>query len=181
MPDPINPVTAGDTVLLSRETFGKIAGILNWIVKLGVTPPLMMQDGAQGPIISIASQSNFLFPVQVEKDGGSQGDDTTAASWTYTVKDLGGGDIDTEVALTRPRPNGTAVFQVGTFAGEDAGYGTGFYDTDGDFVLWDAGETYATPPTGVQDVRYDITSHKLQETYGNDIWTDIVEFDPCPS
>lgn len=95
-----------------------------------------------------------LFPVKVEKTGGSDGSASTAASWTYTVRRVdwtaaeGQVSADYEIATaaspkmygsTTPfRPFGKVTFQTG-----DQGYGTGFYD-GGAFVLWSAGERFGT-------------------------------------
>lgn len=78
-----------------------------------------------------------LFLVKVTKDGGSNGNKTTAATWTYTVKNLAGSTIGTTVALTRPRPYGTATYQAAD------SYGIAFYD-GATLKLWDAGEIYGT-------------------------------------
>jgi hypothetical protein len=78
------------------------------------------------------------FAVKVEKTGGSDGTSTTAASWTYTVKDLAGTSLGTAVAQSRPRPNGKMTFQTGS-----SGYGTAFYD-GATLKLWDAGEVEGT-------------------------------------
>jgi hypothetical protein len=75
-----------------------------------------------------------IFPVTVEKTGGSDGTKTSAASWTYTVKDLSGTELGTGVSVARPRPYGTVTFQAST-----TGYGLAFYD-NGTLKLWDAGE-----------------------------------------
>jgi hypothetical protein len=86
-----------------------------------------------------------MFPVKVEKDGGSDGTKSTAASWTYTVKNINETtSLGTAVAVTRPRPNGLMTCQAGTFVGGTAGYGVGFYDEEGTFILWDAGEVPTT-------------------------------------
>lgn len=65
MPDPIKPVTAGDVVMVSRETFNRMAAILNWINKLAVAPPLMLRDGAAGPVISISPPADEIFLVKL--------------------------------------------------------------------------------------------------------------------
>lgn len=84
-----------------------------------------------------ASPPGALFAVKVVKTGGSNGNKTTAASWTYTVKTLAGKTITTGTSLTRPRPKGTATVQA------DNSYGLAFYDGS-TLILWDAGEIYGT-------------------------------------
>jgi hypothetical protein len=79
------------------------------------------------------------FPVKIAKDGGSQGTQSAAATWTYTVKTLAGDTIKATVPLTRPRPVGTATVQA------DDSYGLAFY-AGGDIKLWDAGEIYGAAP-----------------------------------
>jgi hypothetical protein len=79
------------------------------------------------------------FPVKIAKDGGAQGTQTAAATWTYTVKTLAGDTIKATVPLTRPRPVGTATVQA------DDSYGLAFY-AGGDIKLWDAGEIYGAAP-----------------------------------
>lgn len=75
--------------------------------------------------------SPVLFVVTVTQVGGSNGTQSTAASYTYDVKDLLGNTLATAVALARPRPNGAVS------AGN--GYGLAFYDGNS-LKLWDAGE-----------------------------------------
>ena len=52
-----------------------------------------------------------LFAVLVEKDGGSDGNATTAATYTYTVRSLAGTTLGTEVAQARPRSLGKVTYQ----------------------------------------------------------------------
>lgn len=89
-------------------------------------------DGQRSPGIA------GLFPVKVQKDGGSDGSASTAASWTYTVRDLGGNTLGTTIAVVCPRPNGKMTYQSGS-----SGYGLAFYD-GGTLKLWSAGETETT-------------------------------------
>lgn len=77
----------------------------------------------------------FMFPVQVQKVGGSNGTNSAAATYTYTVLDLNGVSIGTPIGQTRPRPIGAVTFQAGA-----TGYGVAFYAADGTLKLWDAGE-----------------------------------------
>ena len=80
-----------------------------------------------------------LFPVQVEKTGGSAGTATVQCSFVYTARDLSGRTLGTNLAPVKPRPSaGKMVAQSGS-----AGYGVGFYDASGTFALWDAGEVFA--------------------------------------
>lgn len=128
---------------------GISASFLNMIVD-AVSSRIM---GAQGIVVqrlgrdvvirlgevSAGGASAVVFPVTVEKTGGSDGTATTTASWTYTVKNLLGQTIGTGVAVTRPRPNGKMTYQAGS-----AGFGLAFYSGT-TLKLWDAGEV---PTTG---------------------------------
>lgn len=84
------------------------------------------------------------FAVKVEQTGGSNGTDTTTASYTYTVRTLpwngtsGGETLGTNVPVSRPRENGFVTVQAGS-----TGYGLAFYDGS-TLRLWDAGEIYGT-------------------------------------
>jgi hypothetical protein len=80
-----------------------------------------------------------LFPVLVSKDGGSAGDEDNPCTYTYTVTDLAGTiTYGTGMSPAKPRTSkGAMVYQSGTPA-----YGTGFWDNDQEFVLWDAGEVF---------------------------------------
>lgn len=78
-----------------------------------------------------------FFPVKVSQTGGSNGNKTTAASYTYTVTTMDGNTtLGEDVAVAKTRPNGTMT------AGSS--YGMAFYDENGDIQLWDAGEVEGT-------------------------------------
>jgi hypothetical protein len=83
-------------------------------------------------LVSGGGSSGQMFAVKVSNPSGSNGTTTTAANYTYTVKDLAGNTIGTGVALSRPRPNGAVTTQ-------SDGYGVAFYDGT-TLKLWDAGE-----------------------------------------
>jgi hypothetical protein len=95
-------------------------------------------DGTWSPGWVIVSPTVGLFAVKVEKDGGSNGDAATAASYTYTVRTLYGRQLGTAVGQSRPRPKGTATYQAGS-----DGYGLAFWEGD-TLILWDAGEIVGT-------------------------------------
>jgi hypothetical protein len=95
-------------------------------------------DSTSGlPIIALLPRGTF--PVKIAKDGGAQGTQSAAATWTYTVKTLAGDTIKATVPLARPRPVGTATVQA------DDSFGLAFY-AGGDIKLWDAGEIYGAAP-----------------------------------
>jgi hypothetical protein len=85
-----------------------------------------------------------LFPVKVQQTGGSNGTNTTAATYTYTVRSIawngstGGSTLGTGVAVSKPRENGEVTLQSGS-----TGYGVAFMDGS-TLRLWDAGEKMVT-------------------------------------
>lgn len=74
-----------------------------------------------------------IFRVALTQTGGSNGNKTTAASWTYTAKDLAAGvNLGTGLSPERSRPKGTR---------SAATIGIGYYDGVGVFHLYEADET----------------------------------------
>lgn len=109
-------------------------GVTNNPTSIVITQPRVRDNLAR-------RQASGLFAVRVEQTGGSDGNSTTAASWTYTVRDVSSTvTLGTVVAVARPRPNGLMTYQSGS-----TGFGVAFYDDDGTLKLWDAGEV---PTTG---------------------------------
>jgi len=109
-------------------------GVTNNPTSIVITQPRIRDNLAR-------RQASGLFAVRVEWTGGSDGNSTTAASWTYTVRDVSGtATLGTVVGVERPRPNGKMTYQSGS-----TGFGVAFYDDDGTLRLWDAGEV---PTTG---------------------------------
>lgn len=91
-----------------------------------------------------------MFAVRVRKDGGINGTATTLATFTYSVWTLCGAVLGTAMTPQHPRPMGALKYineegysssssQVGD------GYGVGFFNIDGSFKLWSAGEVLADP------------------------------------
>ena len=90
-------------------------------------------------VLLIAAAGPGLFPVQITRDGGADGTQTSPATWTYTVLTVDGSQtLGTRVSPARPRPNGSRIVQSPSPA-----YGTAFY-VSGSLLLWDAGEIAAT-------------------------------------
>ena len=92
-----------------------------------------------------------VFAVTISQAGGTNGDATSPATWTYHVWPLGG-DIEdagsrlaSDVALARPRSNGHLI------PPEPGGTGLAFRDENGDIALWDAGEIFQTELCEVND------------------------------
>jgi hypothetical protein len=92
--------------------------------------------GTKWAIVNLGVLPPCLFPVKVFQTGGSSGNKTTQADWTYTVKDIHGFELGTVMTPLKVRP------EFGSIAAPpDDTYGTGFFDADGVFQLWDANET----------------------------------------
>lgn len=105
----------------------------------GGDPPTANPDFHSVNILQNLTENIFipvngnLFPVVVSNDGGSDGDASTAASYTYTVSFYAYlGSFATGVPLARPRPLGKMTPGSGT--------GLAFWHSDGAIKLWDAGE-----------------------------------------
>ena len=92
---------------------------------------------ARVPKVALGGGGGF-FAVKVEMDGGINGTQSTAATYTYTVRHLEGDLLGTLIPMSKPRDPGSVTYQAGA-----GGYGIAFYD-DGVLVLWDAGETKDT-------------------------------------
>jgi len=127
-----------------------------------------------------------MFPVLVTKDGGEAGDADTDCSFTYTVNDLAGFELDTGLAPECGRLPKTEYSEPGA----DSPAVT-YRDASGSLHLYHvAGEV---PVTKLADVvtsfRYDTASHKFQlkkttvrvlEKADEDAaWTDVVALTEC--
>jgi hypothetical protein len=78
----------------------------------------------------------LLFAVKCFKDGGAAGSSSTTCSWTYTAKLEAGFQLGTGLSPERLRyPN--TPYETPNAGGV---WGAGFFDKNGDFVLWDANE-----------------------------------------
>jgi hypothetical protein len=92
------------------------------------------------------SELRGVFPVRVQQTGGSQGDLTNPASYTYTVRSLSGATLGTNIGLRASpwtRPDGTVTVQSGS-----NGLGLAIWvpngTNDATLVLMDAGEVPGT-------------------------------------
>jgi hypothetical protein len=86
-------------------------------------------DGGDGPadhLLMSESADLGLIPVLVSQTGGANGDQTTAATWTYDVTDVQSNPIDTGLSPSWQRAVGRKVA---------ASHGNGYYDPSGNFVL----------------------------------------------
>lgn len=80
-------------------------------------------DSSGQPFWWFVSASPVVFPVRITTDGGSNGDQESQASYTYTVVSLGGLELGTEMTPLEARPSvgaitrGTNTFGMGFFDG----------------------------------------------------------------
>lgn len=133
---------------LAASDIQKIQRMWDWHRQYGLS---RQQDELRKPARVFGGGSKF-FDVRMVQTGGSPGDETTRASWTYQViRD----DNDEEVA-TNFNPDGRPGSpNIGRFRRpaigrmETADYGFGFQNDSGDFILIDCNEveeTEACPP-----------------------------------
>lgn len=88
------------------------------------------------PVFTTYTDPPGPFSVKVTNDGGSQGNATTAATWTYTVKDLAGNELGTGVSLYRARSIG-----ITNYASADS-YGLATHDAEGNLILLEVFKEY---------------------------------------
>jgi hypothetical protein len=81
-----------------------------------------------------------LFPVFLEKVGGSNGTDTDPCSFTYDVADVNGQPLGSAMAPL------TARVAAGMVDPDGAEHGEGFYNPSGTFILWRVHEVFLTSP-----------------------------------
>ena len=118
----------GHQLLLGAVLYGIFAG--------------MTSETPARAIVLVQNAGPVMQPVQVIKDGGSDGTQTTPATWTYTISSLDGSlTFASQTPLTRPRPAGSSIPPSSSPA-----YGLAFVDASGSWRLWDAGEIPATTP-----------------------------------
>jgi hypothetical protein len=122
--EPIAPLTAqgyGPVQVLWAGQFGK--GNVAWC------------------IVRIGNCTRAVdFTVRVAIDGGSPGTTgVSTCSFTYTVHDLYGNLLGTGTEPAKRRLEKTPYTVT-----PDNAYGKGFYDADGQFILWSANETPKT-------------------------------------
>lgn len=77
-------------------------------------------------IAGVALPPGTLFRVNLSQTGGSQGNKTTAASWTYTATSLEGATLGTGLSPEWPREPGRRTTAVA---------GMGYFDSSENFVL----------------------------------------------
>ncbi len=110
-------------------------------VQCGIFAGMTAESPARA-IVLVHNTGPVLQPVQVMKDGGTDGNQTAAATWTYTIFSLDGSlTFASQTPLTRPRPAGSSIPPSANPA-----YGLAFVDASGTWRLWDAGEIPATTP-----------------------------------
>ena len=96
--------------------------------------------GATTPnYLILGSSAASLFPVTLTQSGGSNGSQTSAASYTYIVKSISGTTLGT-TGTTPIQPIWARDFGLVTAAT----HGTAYYDNSGNLVLYQADEVYQT-------------------------------------
>jgi hypothetical protein len=127
-----------------------------------------------------------LFPVLVAKDGGGAGDASTDCSFTYTVKDLAGFELETALSPECGRLPKTEYAEPGAdsaaVAYRDASGGLHLYHVAGEVPVTKTAEV-------VTSFRYDTATHAFQlkktsvrvlEKADEDTeWTDVVALTEC--
>jgi len=88
--------------------------------------------GVQWAVVRIG-QAPILFPVELEKSGGEQGDDENPATWTYDVKDVFTGETLEEGVDPTEEPHKWQRPSVGQMI--EATFGYAHYNADGDLAL----------------------------------------------
>jgi hypothetical protein len=117
------------------------ANVLNQTVLMRRTPYYVAASSNYAQVWTVAPQQLVCIPVRVEKDGGSNGTATSAASYTYTVRDFASGNtLATNAAQVHPRAYGAVDYQAGT-------NGVGLaYQSGTSVALYLAGEVPQTGP-----------------------------------
>jgi hypothetical protein len=111
--------------------FGDVGQQVYWV-------PVISSNATTGkPIGMVTVQPGPMFPVALTQTGGSNGSQTTQATWTYTANNLTGDTLGTVLSPQWPRQ------QNGELNAATAG--VGYYDVTGTFVLSIA---YEYAPTG---------------------------------
>jgi len=69
-------------------------------------------DAQRGMLVPTGVDAGLRM-VRVEKDGGVAGDVSTTCSWTYTVSDLSGNEMDTKISPEHTRMPNMKYFEAG--------------------------------------------------------------------
>lgn len=142
MPEGLTVASTVDSLLLNMPETGSNThtvplGSFVIGVKVGVTT----ESTPRAIVCFMGPGANAgVFPVRITQNTGSQGDDSTQASYKYRVYALDGTtalDGGSPIVLTRPRDVGEVIVQ------SPLSYGLAFFDGS-TLRLWDAGETYLT-------------------------------------
>lgn len=150
MMNPLEPWVRGESITAakSNEAIEAINRHMTAFANAGVNA-FQTMGGTSYSVPEQIQPLRGLFPVKVEKTGGSDGSKTAAATWTYTVRrdDWTGAsgqvsadyELGTNMSPGKRRPNGKVSFPTGS-----ATTGWGYYNSSGTFVLWDANEVFGT-------------------------------------
>ena len=139
MADDITVELSGDVAALVRsgQTAEKLLRNLRGpgVVNTGGAIRINAAPAAPQRRQSTPSTVGTTLRVNLSQTGGSNGNASTAATWTYNVTDVFGGSLGTAMSPEFPRPKGTMTA---------ATVGLGYYNTSGDFVLYQAAEKPGT-------------------------------------
>lgn len=119
--------------------------------------PGFSEDGSENIVYEFDAPP-AIIPVNLSGDGGSQGTNTTAASWTYTATTLSGTQVLTSAVPKNQRPAYGAVTRANfgyvhlTYSGDDTVYTLGWVNERPEYST-------VTVETAW---RYDATTHKFQ-------------------
>jgi hypothetical protein len=117
---------------IHRLSVGGALSMTNGADTLSLSVPVQKMRGGGG---STPARLGSLFAVAVTQNGGSDGTDTAAPTYTYDVEDLAGTSLATAAAVTWARGYGAVV---------PATHGMAYYNSDGDLVLYQVDETPET-------------------------------------
>ncbi len=141
LPEGLTDTRNNNTLLVNMAEVGGGHQLTLQSVHCGILAGMTAENPARA-IMLVHASGPVLQPVQVIKDGGTDGTQTTPATWTYTLLTIDASDTyATETPLARPRPVGSSIPPSAHPA-----YGLAFVDAGGTWRLWDAGEVPATTP-----------------------------------
>lgn len=98
--------------------------------------------GVKWCIVRMCERPQSLFPVLIKSVGGSDGTQTTYASWTYDLYPLGDTSYTNKInsSALQPLCSRARYMEGKVVKPSDGDYGEAFYDASGNIVLWDLPE-----------------------------------------
>jgi hypothetical protein len=102
----------------------------------------VQQQGQRRPA-SVGVEDAVLFPVLIKRVGGSDGNATTVASWTYDLYELADTGYVTKLNTSALQPvrSPARMLEGKVTRPSDGSVGMAYIDAAGDIQLWDLGET----------------------------------------